>query len=453
MTTPRRPSGARHPGRAPASRETFSSRFGLLVTMIGVAVGLGNVWRFPYMAGEFGGAPFVLFYVLMAALVGVPALMAEWTLGRATRRGPVGAFVVAGVPGGRLIGWCFFAVVLAATAYYTNAVGWVLFHAAAEVAGVVGLDIDPSRVLPPAEGFDAGSFARQLASTGVVIAACAAVLLKGLRRGIEKISGIVLPILLVILCVLIVRGLTLDGAAAGVEWYVLKFDASALSGSVMLAALGQAVFSLSLGGTYMVVYGSYLREDEPLLSGAAWTAAGDITAGLLAGLAIFPAVFALGLEPAAGPGLLFSTLPAVFDGIPAGAVFGLLFFTGLAGAAWLSDIAAFEVLIAGLTDNTGLSRRQAVIGCAATVFVLAIPSMINMRIFVPWDLAFGSGMQTIGALIAALTVGWALGRGRALRQAGASALLLFWVRFVVPSAILLVGIWWMLTDVLGVVVL
>lgn len=437
--------------RPAAARETFTSRFGLLVSMIGVAVGLGNVWRFPYMTGEFGGAPFVLFYVLMAAIVGVPALMAEWTLGRATRRGPVGAFEAAGVPGGRIIGWGFFVVVLAATAYYTNAVGWVLYHAAAQIAGLAGLQIDAARVLPPAEGFDTGSFARQIVSTGIVIAACAAVLLKGLRRGIERISRFVLPMLLVILCILIVRGLTLDGAWAGVEWYILKFDASALTGSVMLAALGQAIFSLSLGGTYMVVYGSYLGERESIRSSAAWTAAGDIGAGLLAGFAIFPAVFALGLEPAAGPGLLFSTLPAVFDGIPAGALFGLLFFTGLAGAAWLSDIAAFEVLIAGLTDNTGISRRGAVIGSAVVVFMLAIPSMINMRIFVPWDLAFGSGMQTLGALIAVLTVGWALGRGEALARAGVSPFLAGWIRYVIPAAIGLVGVWWALTDLLGII--
>jgi len=444
------------------SRETFSSRFGVLVTMIGVAVGLGNVWRFPYMVGEFGGAPFVLFYILMTVVVGVPALMAEWTLGRSTRRGPMGAFEASGVPGGRTIGWIFFLIVLAATAYYTNAVGWVLYHAVAEILELVGVSLNASRILPPDTGFDATSFVLQLGSTGVVITACAIVLLKGLKRGIERISRFVLPTLLVILLILIVRGVTLPGAGAGIDWYILKFDASALTGSVMLAALGQAIFSLSLGGTYMVIYGSYLGEGESIRSGAAWTAAGDITAGLLAGFAIFPAVFALGLEPAAGPGLLFSTLPAVFDGIPAGALFGLLFFVGLAGAAWLSDIAAFEVLIAGLTDNTSLSRRKAVLICSILVFLLAIPTMMNMSIFVPWDLAFGSGMQTLGALVAVLTVGWALNRGEVLRQLtgtessedGGSRqvkLLYIWIRYVIPVAILAVGIWWLLTDLLHIV--
>ena len=443
------------------SRETFSSRFGLLVTMIGVAVGLGNVWRFPYMVGEFGGAPFVLFYILMTLLIGVPALMAEWTLGRSTQRGPMGAFEASGVPGGRFIGWAFFLIVLAATAYYTNAVGWVLYHAVAEILALVGVSLDASRILPPDTGFDSTSFVLQLVSTGVVIGACAIVLVRGLKKGIERISRFVLPTLFVILLILIVRGVTLPGAGAGIDWFILKFDASALTGSVMMAALGQAIFSLSLGGTYMVVYGSYLREHESILSGAAWTAAGDLTAGLLAGFAIFPAVFALGLEPAAGPGLLFSTLPAVFDGIPAGAFFGLLFFVGLAGAAWLSDIAAFEVLIAGLTDKTTLSRRRAVLGCSIVVFLLAIPTMINMSIFVPWDLAFGSGMQTLGALLAVLTVGWALNRGEVLKQITGSSeqsdskgftwLLYIWIRYVIPIAILMVGVWWMLTDLLEII--
>jgi len=440
------------------SRETFSSRFGLLVTMIGVAVGLGNVWRFPYMVGEFGGAPFVLFYVLMTVFIGVPALMAEWTLGRSTRRGPMGAFETSGVPGGRAIGWVFFLVVLAATAYYTNAVGWVLYHAVGEIFSLVGVTLDTSRILPPDEGFDGTSFVLQLMSTGVVITACALVLVKGLKRGIERISRFVLPTLLVILLVLIVRGVTLPGAGAGIDWFILKFDASALTGSVMLAALGQAIFSLSLGGTYMVIYGSYLHEKESIYSGAIWTAAGDLTAGLLAGFAIFPAVFALGLEPAAGPGLLFSTLPAVFDGIPAGAFFGLLFFVGLAGAAWLSDIAAFEVLIAGLTDNTSWSRKRAVVVCAVIVFLLAIPTMINMSIFVPWDLAFGSGMQTLGALVAVITVGWALKRGEVLKQISGTeestrfiGILYIWIRFVIPVAILMVGVWWLLTDLLGII--
>jgi NSS family neurotransmitter:Na+ symporter len=254
-----------------------------------------------------------------------------------------------------------------------------------------------------------------------------------------------------------VRSLTLPGAAAGVHWYILKFDAGALTGRVMLAALGQAVFSLSLGGTFMVVYGSYVGAGEGLGRNAVWTATGDLGAGLLAGLAIIPAVFALGLEPSSGPGLLFATLPEVFGRIPLGGLFEMLFFLALFGAAYLSDVAAFEVLVAGLTDNTRLTRRTAVRVIAVIVFLIALPPMISMRVFVPWDLTFGSGMQTLGALLSVLTLGWAIRRSDALRElAGDEASappvwLYYWLRYVIPVAIFLVGVWWVLTDLLGVV--
>jgi len=440
------------------SRETFASRFGLLMTMIGVAVGLGNVWRFPYMVGLYVGAPFVVFYILVVVLVGIPALMAEWTLGRYTRRGPVGAFERAGLPYGRAVGWFFFAVVTAATAYYTNALGWVLFYAVGEIAGAVGGSWPSSTVLPPAEGFSPASFVLQIACTGTVILLCVVVLLRGLRSGIEKASKFIIPGLLAILVVFIVRSLTLPGAGAGVAWYIGKFDLAALTGRVMMGALGQAIFTLSLGGTFMVVYGSYLNKGDNLPYNAALTALGDLTAGLLAGLAIMPAVFALGLEPDAGPGLLFFTLPKVFASIPAGWIFGLLFFLGLFGAAYLSDIAAFEVLVAGLTDNAQMKRKKAVWTMAGAVFLLSLPPMINMKVFVPWDLTFGSGMQTLGALLSVVTVAWVIRRSeglKALSEGGAAPMLRFlylWLRFVVPGIILLVGIWWMLTDVLGVVV-
>lgn len=438
-------------------RETFASRFGLLMTMIGVAVGLGNVWRFPYMVGKFGGASFVIFYVIVAVFIGVPALMAEWALGRHTRQGPVGAFARAGLPFGRMIGWLFFFVVMAATGYYTNALGWVLYHAASELAATLNISLHAAEILPPQTGFAAKSFLLQLPCTGVVILSCAFVLLKGLRSGIEVISKLIMPALLVILIILIVRSVTLPGASEGIEWYILKFDFNALTGKVMLAALGQAIFSLSLGGTFMVVYGSYLNRTDHLKKNAIWTAFGDTTAGLLAGFAIIPAVFAFGLEPGSGPGLIFFTLPQVFAAIPAGWLFGLLFFLGLFGAAFLSDIAAFEVLVAGITDNTRLSRTQAVWLLSALVFVVAIPPMINMEIFVPWDLTFGSGMQTLGSLLAVITVAWVVKRSEALKELTAGNDVRFpiflhcWLRFVIPGAILLVGIWWLLTDVFQIV--
>ncbi len=452
----------------PVTRETFSSRLSLVATMLGVAVGLGNVWRFPYMVGRFGGAAFVLLYLVFAVLIGVPALMAEWTLGRHTRRGTVGAFQRAGLPGGRVLGWLFFGTVTAATAYYTNVIGWVAFHGAAGLLAPLGIEMDGGAILPPEEGFDATAFFLQILCTAAVLLAAVLVLLRGLRSGIERASAVLIPLLFGTLLVILLRSLTLEGAGAGVAWYILKFEPGDITPSVALAALGQVIFSLALGGTFMVVYGSYLNETDPLGRNALWTVGGDTAAGLLAGLALFPAVLALGLEPGSGPGLIFSTLPEVFSRIPLGWVFSTLFFVALAGAAYLSAVAALEVLIAGLTDNTRLSRKAATWTMAGAVFLLALPPMLNMRVFLPWDLTFGSGAQTAGVLVAVLAVGWGMERGAVLEgmwgKGGAGRdpaeappphrwhlFLYHWIRWAIPGAILAVGVWWLLTEVLGVV--
>jgi len=439
-------------------RETFASNFGLLMTMIGVAVGLGNVWRFPYMAGRFGGAAFVLFYVGVVLFIGIPALMAEWTLGRHTRRGPLGAFEYGGFPQGKAVGMLLFAVVIFATGYYSNTIGWVAYYALAEVVQALGGRLNAAAILPPDAGFSLTSFVLQLVMTAMVILSCAIVVVKGLRRGIERVSKVVTPMLFAILLVLIVRSATLAGAGAGIRWYLGGLRFSALTGSVMAAALGQAVFSLSLGGTFMVIYGSYLDKDADIPKNALFTGLGDTLAGLLAGLAIFPAVFAFGLQPDSGPGLIFSTLPKTFAQMPAGWLFGLLFFAGLFGAAYLSDVAAFEVVVGGLLDNTRLSRKKAVPIIAGIVFLLAIPPMVNLKVFIPWDLTFGSGMQTIGALCALLTTVWCIHRSHALKELSRGAsrpfplFLYWWMRVVIPVAILFVGINWWLESVFNVTI-
>ncbi|MCG6957633.1 MAG: sodium-dependent transporter [Gemmatimonadetes bacterium] len=437
-------------------RETFGSRLGALATMIGVAVGLGNVWRFPYMVGRFGGAAFVLLYVAIAALVGVPALMAEWSLGRHTRRGTLGAFEVAGTPGGRALGWLLGVVVLAAVAYYNNAIGWVIYHALGQIAVPLGDHLDASRILPPDTGFSPTSLGLQVLMTALVLGAEAAVILAGVRGGIERASRWIMPVLFGSLLLLIVRSLTLPGSGAGVRW-LFAFHPRDVTASVTLAALGQVVFSLALGGTFMLTYGSYLADEAGLRADAAITVAGDTAAGLLAGLAIFPAVFAFGLEPGSGPGLLFATLPQVFARIPGGWIFGTLFFGSLSGAALLSGIAAYEVLVVGLADTLGWARRRAVWVIGLAALVLALPPMINLEVFVPWDLTFGSGGQTFGAILAVITVGWCMRRGDLLRQLGGDdptaldRVLAWWLRWVIPAAVLAASAWWLLTDVLGAV--
>ena len=442
-------------GAGKPARETFTSRFGSLMTIIGVAIGLGNVWRFPYMVGKFGGAAFVLFYVFVSVVIGVPALMAEFALGRHTRRGPVGAFAAGGLPFGRSVGWFFFFIVTAATGYYSAVIGWVLYYALGQVAAGANLSLDVAAILPPDHGFALKSFLLQLLCTGAVIVACALVVLKGVRSGIEWASKIIMPVMFTALIVLAVRSLTLPGAMEGVRWYILKFRFADLNANVMMAAIGHMIFSLSLGGTFMVVYGSYLAARDNVASPAIWTVVGDTGSSLLAGFAIIPAVFALGLQPTSGPALIFSTLPKVFAAMPVGWLFGLLFFGGLLGAGYLSDVGAVEVLVAGLTDNTRLSRKTAVWVMSAACFVLAIPPSINNAIFVPWDLTFGSGMQTLGSFLAVLTIGWCVNRSAALKELsrdGEHAIapwLFYWIRFGIPAAILSVGIYWLLTEVFG----
>jgi NSS family neurotransmitter:Na+ symporter len=207
----------------------------------------------------------------------------------------------------------------------------------------------------------------------------------------------------------------------------------------------------------MVVYGSYLGAKEGVASPAIWTVIGDTGSSLLAGLAIIPAVFAFGLEPTSGPGLICSTIPKVFAAMPLGWLFGLLFFAGLFGAGYLSDVGAVEVLVAGLTDSTTLTRTRATWIVSAACFVLSIPPSINNAIFFPWDLTFGSGMQTLGSLLAVLTIGWCVSRSAALAELGRSGeqpvtpWLFYWIRFGIPAAIISVGVWWLLSSVFGTI--
>ncbi len=433
-------------------RETFVSGFGAVMTMIGAAVGLGAVWRFPYMVGRFGGAAFVLFYIIVILFVGIPALMTEWALGRRTGRGPLGAYERGGLPGGRAVGGFLFAILLVAAGYYANVVGWVLYHGLSEIAGGLGFRFDPAVILPPAEGFAAASFVRQVVMTGLVILTCGLVIARGLRRGIERASRWIVPLVFAILLVLILRSVTLDGAGEGLRWYLGRFSLASLTPSVMAAAMGMAFFSMSLGGTFMVIYGSYLGKGSPIPRNAVTTSLGASLAGILAGLAIFPAVFSFDLEPTSGPGLIFETLPRVFGAMPAGWAFGFLFFIGLFGAAYLSEVAAFEVLVGGLVDNTKLGRRKAVVLLCGAVWVLAVPPMINTKIFLPWDLFFGSGMQVLGSFLAVVTAAWFVKRAELLMELAAGGrrpfprFVYWWIRLAIPAAILLVGANWLLES-------
>jgi NSS family neurotransmitter:Na+ symporter len=380
-------------------------------------------------------------------------MMAEWTLGRHSRRGPLGAYERGGFPGGKYVGAFIFFIIFWAAGYYADVIGWVTFYALGQVVNAFGGNLSPEIILPPQEGFNLTSFLLQLLMTGLLIFSFGLVLIKGLRRGIEKASRLIMPAFFVILIILILRSVTLEGAAQGIKWYIGGFRFSALTASVMAAALGMAFFSMSLGGTFMVIYGSYLDKKTNIPRNAIMTGIGASAAGILAGFAIFPAVFSMGLEPSSGPGLIFYTLPETFALMPVGSLFGFLFFLCLLGAAYLSDLAALEVLVGGIVDNTSVRRTKAVLFSCVVVYVLAIPPMINFKIFMPWDLTFGSGMMALGSLIAVITAVWCIRRAKALKELAEGRrkpfprFIYWWMRIVIPIAILFIGFNWLLESV------
>ena len=406
------------------------------MAFIGVAVGLGNVWRFPYMAGAFGGGAFLLVYVTLLIAFGIPALMAELTLGRMTRRGPLGAFTAIGMPGGRLAGWLLFVTVLMATSYYTVIVGWVLRYFAISLAGAIAT-VDAQTLFAETTT----GLARQFVPTTVVLVATAAVLVLGIRRGVERISAVGMPVLFLLLLALIVRAVTLPGALAGVRHYIVP-DFSKIGIGVVTAALGQVFFSLSLGGTFLLTYASYLPQDVNLKRSAVSIGLGETGAALLAGFVVIPAAFAFGLELRSGPPLTFVTVPNIFAQIPAGNLFAAAFFGLLLFAAFLSVVAAVEVLVATVTERFGWSRIAAVSALCATELGLAVLPMLSVEYVLRSDLIWGSTMQPVGSAIVMIGLAWVVGLGRSLIEANAGnvgrplgPLWYYWIKYVIPLGI------------------
>ncbi|MGD2153783.1 MAG: sodium-dependent transporter [Gemmatimonadales bacterium] len=421
---------------ASAGRPRFASAFGLLMTFIGVAVGLGNVWRFPYMAGAFGGGAFLLVYLFLLFAFGIPALMAELALGRMTRRGPVGAFTRIGMPGGAVIGWVLFVTVLVALSYYTVVVGWVLRYTFISAGGAIGEQ-------PPESFFEAmlGGFWGQFLTTGIVLALVAAVLILGIKRGVERVSKIGMPLLFVLLFVLIARSLSLPGAGAGVTYYLYP-EFSMINAGVVTAALGQLFFSLALGGTFLMTYASYLDDDVDLRKSAVTIGVGETLASVLAGFVILPAAVALGVAVGSGPPLTFVTAPSIFARIPGGAAFATLFFGLVFFAAFLSAVAGFEVLVAGVADEHGWNRKVAVLVFCGAALLLGVVPMQSLDYILKSDLFWGSTMQPIGSALALIGLAWVVGLGRALEEVNKGVgrrpvgrFWFYWIKYVVPIGI------------------
>ena len=421
-------------------RAVFGTGWGVILTTAGAAIGLGNIWRFPYMMGEHGGLAFLVLYLGLVVAFGIPGLMAEYALGRHTRRGPVGAFHGAGMRGATFFSGLLLVTIVMAASYYGVVLAEVLHQA-------VRFGFAALRAGAPASGEQ--GFAASMAWVVITVGLSGTAIALGLRTGIERLSTLVLPVFFVMFVALIVYVLGQDGAIEGLRQF-LRPRLDDLTPATTLAALGQAVFSLGLGGTLMVMYGSYMRDHDSIPRIAIGTAGADVAAALLAGMLIVPAVFAVGVPLDSGPALLFTVMPKVFQGMPAGSVLGATFFLSVFLVGLLSLIAAYQVAVGAAVDVLGWSRLKGVVALAALQLVLSVPAVLWSGYIGVSDLVWGTTMMPVGSALAVVALAWFVGRAKALEEIGrrsrmpVTPLLLYWIKYVLPIgiAVILVYGWW-----------
>ncbi len=442
-------------------REHWKSHMGFVLAAAGSAIGLGNIWRFPYIAGENGGAAFVLLYLICIVLVGLPVMLCEFVVGRSTEKDPVGAYSDLSRRNvfWRLVGFMGVASGFLILSYYSVVGGWTLAYILEGATGRFSQLSSPDLAWGNFLKFTGHPY-WPIVFHGFFIALCVGTVHSGVRKGIERWCDILMPALFVLLLILIVRAVTLPGARAGVA-FLLKPDFSKITTQAFLVALGHAFFSLSLGMGAMITYGSYVEKKENLWKATAWVAGLDTMVALLAGLAIFPAVFAIGFDPAVGPGLIFKVLPAVFARMPGGAyLWGTLFFVLLAIAALTSGFSLLEVVTAYFVDEKGYPRHKVSIIAGIAIFLLGIPCALsfgpmqdvkffNRTVFDSLDFLTSNILLPLGGLLICIFAGWVWGVKPALEEANAGAEGMrckavlgaawkFLVRYVSPVAVVLV---------------
>jgi len=428
-------------------RGQWGSTVGFVLAAAGSAIGLGNIWRFPYVTGTNGGAAFVIIYLACVLFVCLPYLLAELVLGRHTQRNPVGAILaIKRHTPWSLVGGLGVLTGVFILSYYAVIAGWAFGY------------IFKSAIAPalPHDAI-AASPLLSIPLFAVFLILTVLVVVGGVEHGIERWAKILMPVLLLLMLVVIVRGFTLPGARAGLEFY-LKPDFSVVDGKVILAALGQAFFSLSLGMGAIITYGSYLPKSANLWVSGTSVALFDTLIALLAGFMIFPAVFAMGKNPAEGPTLIFVVLPEIFANMPLGTLVAVLFFVLLSIAALTSTVSLLEVVTAFFVDERRWSRKRAVWVVGAVAFVVGLPSVLsqganqtlsemsfmgNTSFLYIMDFLWGNLSLAVGALLLSIFVGWVWGVARAgaeLRLGGAGPVRLwgFFIRWVCPVVILVV---------------
>ena len=438
-----------------ANRGMWSSRLGFILAAAGSAVGLGNIWGFPTQVGRGGGAAFVVVYLACVFLVCAPIMIAEFAIGRRGRKDPSGSIkAIRPNSSWHLVGLLGILAGVGILSFYSVIAGWTIAYIYFTFTGAVAGS-------PEAIGQFFGNFVANgpvtIGLTFLVLAITAGTILGGVRDGIERMTKVLMPTLLVLLLALMVRALTLPGAETGLAYYLRPDASKILDIQVINAALGQAFFSLSLGMGAMITYGSYLGPRENIARAAAWVVCLDTLVALMAGFIIFPAGFTIeGFDPStSGPGLIFAVLPRLFSSMPGGEIFGGAFFIMLTMAAVTSTISLLEVPTAYLIDSHGWSRQRAVLGLTALTFVLAVPSALAngaspFFTSVPGlETDFLTVMSTVwnnfalpvGGFLIALFVGYAWTPANAIAELEsggrlpAAALWAFLIRFVCPIAI------------------
>lgn len=447
-----------------ATRERWGSRFGFMMATAGFAVGLGNIWRFPYITGENGGGAFLVIYLVIAVTIGVPLFTAEIALGRKAQLSPVaGMRRLTGrtTSPWNLIGWFGVLAAFLVLSYYQLILGWVLAYWVQTLTGRFR-GASPQEVEAAFSSF-VGTPSLVLLCAFIMMALSGIIVSRGLRGGVERMSSVLMPLLLVLLIALGVGSLMLPGAMAGLRWFLAP-DFSALTAAAALAALGQVFFSIGVGMAGAFAFGAYLDPDGSDVPGSATlVVAFDTTVAIIAGLVMFPALFAFGLAPDSGPGLLFVTMTNVFAIAPAGTVVGGVFFFLVLIAGLTSVLALVETLTASLMDSTGLSRPVALWGLLAVTFVAGVPSALS---FAQWtdvqlfgrsifdfvDFVSGNILLVVGGLMIALFTAYVWGfeafQRETNRGAGRVRVPGWWkplVLAVIPAGVLLVllsGLGW-----------
>lgn len=438
-------------------RDGFTSKLGVVAAAAGSAIGLGNIYRFPCELGENGGAAFLLVYLGIVLVLGVPVMLSELVIGRRSQRNAVGAFKkLAPKTAWPIVGYIGVLCGLLIFAFYSTVAGWTLeYIVKALTNSFKGKDL--AAIEQDFSNFQNEGW-RNVMWQCVFIFITGFVVYKGIQNGIEKYSKVLMPLLLFILIVLGVRSMLLPGAEKGLA-FLFKPDFSKITGGVLISALGQVFFSLSVGMGTLITYGSYIKKSDNMTSTAFMVTLSDTCVAVLAGIVIFPAAFSFGIHPEAGMGLVFNTLPMIFNQMTGGYIFCLIFFVLLAIAALTSTISLLEVPVAFLSEEFHLKRHTAtVLACALTMLLGLFASLSlqqnsllvvgGMKVFEGLDLITSKVLLPLGGLLIVIFVGWKLGKTKFFEEitnegtikAGLKKLIFFIIRYVAPLAIAVIFI-------------